>query len=66
MTTETDPLSAFVVAIGSITQKLDKLQQLAGDHLGHSPDSIHWGHVDDAKRIDGALGQILRIVGLEE
>lgn len=66
MTIETDPLSAFVVAIGSITQKLNCLSELATDHLGHSPDSIHWGHVADAKRVDVALGDILRIAGVEE
>lgn len=52
---------AYLAGAAAIHIKLTRLQQLAGDHCGHDPDAIHWGHVGDLGRVDQALDDLLAI-----
>ena len=52
---------AYLARAAAIHNKLTRLQQLAADHFGHSPDAIHWGHVGDLGRVDQALDDLLAI-----
>ncbi len=61
MTTQTTAIDAYLARATAIHIKLDRLQQLAGDHFGHDPHSIHWGHVGDLGRVDQALDDLLAI-----
>ena len=54
-------LDAYLARTAAIHAKLERLQQLAGDHFGHDPDAIHWGHVGDLGRVDQALDDLLAI-----
>ena len=61
MTTQTTALDAYLARAAAISIKLARLQQLADDHFGHSPEAIHWGHVGDLGRVDQALDDLLAI-----
>ena len=61
MTTQTTAIDAYLARATDIHIKFARLQQLAGDHFGHDPHSIHWGHVGDLGRVDQALDNLLAI-----
>lgn len=63
MTTQTTALDAYLARAAAIHIKLTGLQQLADDHFGHDPESIHWGYVDELGRVDQALDGLLAIFG---
>jgi hypothetical protein len=62
----TSSQAAFVSAIARISAKLETLQALAADHMGHSPDDINWGHVGSAHALEEALAECLEIAGIEK
>lgn len=61
MNTQPTAIDAYLARAAAIHIKLARLQQLADDHFGHNPDSIHWGHVGDLGRVDQALDELLAI-----
>lgn len=61
MNTKPTALDAYLARAAAIHIKLDRLQQLADDHFGHSPDAICWGHVGDLGRVDQTLDDLLAI-----
>ena len=61
MNTPPNPLDTYLARNTAIHAKLAQLQQLADDHFGHDPDTIHWGHVGDLGRVDQALDDLLAI-----
>ena len=61
MNTKTTATDAYLARAAAIHIKLARLQQLADDHFGHDPDTIHWGHVGDLGRVDQALDDMLAI-----
>ena len=61
MNTKTNAIDAYLARAAAIHIKLARLQQLADDHFGHSPDAIHWGHVGDLGRVDQALDDLLAL-----
>ena len=63
MNTKTTAIDTYLARTAAIHIKLARLQQLADDHFGHSPDAIHWGHVGDLGRVDQALDDRLAIFG---
>jgi hypothetical protein len=64
--TQQTAIDAYLACATAIRAKLARLQQLAGDHLGHDPDAINWGHVGDLGRVDAALNDLLAIFGAEQ
>jgi hypothetical protein len=56
-------LDAYLAHTAAIHAKLERLQQLADDHLAHDPDAIHWGHVGDLGRVEAGLSELLAIFG---
>jgi len=56
-------LDAYLACTAAIYAKLERLQQLADDHFGHNPDTIHWGHVGDLRRVEAGLDELLAIFG---
>lgn len=54
-------LDAYLARTAAIHARLERLQQLADNHFGHDPDTIHWGHVGDLGRVDQALDDLLAI-----
>jgi hypothetical protein len=63
MNTETIAIDTYLARAAAIHVKLARLQQLADDHFGHDPHTIHWGHVGDLGRVDQALVDLLAIFG---
>lgn len=61
MNTKTIALDAYLARAAAIQIKLARLRQLADDHFGHDPDTIHWGHVGDLGRVDQVLDDLLAI-----
>jgi len=61
MNTKTNAIDAYLARTAAVHIKLARLQQLADDHFGHSPDAIHWGHVGDLGRVDQALDDLLAL-----
>ena len=61
MNTKTNAIDAYLARTAAVHIKLARLQQLADDHFGHSPDAIHWGHVGDLGRVDHALDDLLAL-----
>ena len=59
-------LDAYLARTAAIHAKLERLQQLADDHFGHTPDAIHWGHVGDLGRVEAGLEGLLAIFGGDE
>ena len=59
MTTQPTALDAYLARSAAIHAKLAQLQQLANEHFGHDPDSIHWGHVGDLGRVEAGLDELL-------
>ncbi len=62
MTTTPTALDTYLQRLPLILDKIEALRQLAGDHFGHDPDTIHWGHVGDIGRVDQALDDLLAIL----
>lgn len=62
MTTQPNALDTYLQRLPMIRDKIDALRQLAADHFGHDPDTIHWGHVGDLGRVDQALDDLLAIL----
>ena len=63
MDTKQTTLDAYLARTAAIHAKLERLQQLADDHLGHDPDAIHWGHVGNLGRVEAGLDELLAILG---
>lgn len=61
MTNQPTALDTYLQRLPMIRDKIEALRQLAADHFGHQPDSIHWGHVGDLGRVDQALDDLLAI-----
>lgn len=61
MNTKTLPIAAYLERYDAIRGKLDALQELAKDHFGHDPDTLHWGHVGDLVRVEEGLDALLAI-----
>ena len=59
-------LDAYLAHTAAIHAKLERLQQLADDHFGHDPDTIHWGHGGDLGRVEAGLDEFLAIFGGDE
>ncbi len=51
-------LDVYLARTATIRAKLERLQQLAENHLGHVPDAIHWGHVGDIGRVEAGLDEL--------
>jgi hypothetical protein len=66
MNTKQTAIDAYLARATAIRAKLARLQQLAGDHFGHDPDAINWGHVGDLGRLETALDDLLAIFGGEQ
>jgi len=60
-TTQQTALDAYLQRNAAIRSKIEALQQLADNHFGHDPDTIHWGHVGDLGRVDAGLDEVLAI-----
>jgi hypothetical protein len=56
-----DARAAYAARTAQVHAKLARLQQLANDHFGHDPDTVHWGHVGDLGRVEQALDDLLAI-----
>lgn len=54
-------IDAYLARAAAIHTKLARLQQLADDHFGHDPETIHWGHVGDLGRVEAGLDEWLAI-----
>lgn len=61
MNTKPTAIDAYLARAAAIHIKLTRLQQLADEHFGHDPDTIHWGHVGDLGRVEQALDDLLAI-----
>ena len=61
MNTKTTAIDTYLARTAAIHIKVDRLRQLADNHLGHDPEAIHWGHVGDLGRVDQALDDLLAI-----
>ncbi len=61
MNTKPTATDAYLARAAAIRIKLARLQQLADDHFGHDPDTMHWGQVGDLGRVDQALDDLLSI-----
>ena len=59
-------LDSYLARTAAIHVKLERLQQLADDHFGHDPDTIHWGHGGDLGRVEAGLDEFLAIFGGDE
>ena len=51
----------YIAKAADIQNKIAQLQQQAGEHFGHNPDDVHWGHVGDLERVQELLNQILNV-----
>lgn len=65
MNTQPTAIDTYLQRLPLILDKIDALRQLAGDHFGHDPDTLHWGHVGDLGRVDQALDDLLAIFDAE-
>ena len=61
MSTQPNALDTYLQRLPMIRDKIEALRQLANDHFGHDPDTIHWGHVGDLGRVDQVLDDLLAI-----
>ena len=61
MSTQPNALDTYIQRLPMIRDKIEVLRQLADEHFGHDPDTIHWGHVGDLGRVDQALDDLLAI-----
>ncbi len=61
MSTRPNALDTYLQRLPMIHDKIEALRQLADDHFGHNPDTVHWGHVGDLGRVDQALDDLLAI-----
>ena len=61
MSTQPNALDTYLQRLPMIRDKIEVLRQLADEHFGHDPDTIHWGHVGDLGRVDQALDDLLAI-----
>jgi hypothetical protein len=66
MNAQQTALDAYLTRTAAIHAKLERLQQLADDHFGHDPDTIHWGHGGDLGRVEAGLDEFLAIFGGDE
>ena len=60
-TTQQTAHDAYLERYAAICRQIEALQQLAEDHFGNNPDSIHWGHVGDLGRVKAGLDDVLAI-----
>lgn len=56
----------FMVAVNAISDKLELLSEYMDDHMGVSPEEIHWGHVGSANHILEKLNEIIEFAGIEK
>ncbi|MFN4343088.1 MAG: hypothetical protein ACK4FE_13825 [Azonexus sp.] len=61
MNAKSTAIDAYLARTAAIHAKLERLQQLADDHFGHDPDTLHWGHVGDLGRVETGLDELLAI-----
>lgn len=61
MNTKTTALDTYLARAAALHIKLARLWQLADDHFGYDPATIHWGQVGDLGRVDQALDDLLAI-----
>ena len=66
MNAQQTALDAYLTRTAAIHAQLERLQQLADDHFGHDPDTIHWGHRGDLGRVEAGLDEFLAIFGGDE
>lgn len=57
-------LHAFVGHVGRATELLAALQEHLDDHMGVSPDGVHWGHVGSACKAVQDLEELCRFLGV--
>ena len=60
-TTKQTAHDAYLERYAAICSQIEALQQLAEDHFGHNPDTLHWGHVGDLGRVKAGLDDVLAI-----
>jgi len=60
-TTKQTAHDAYLERYAAICRQIEALQQLAEDHFGHNPDTLHWGHVGDLGRVEAGLDDVLAI-----
>ena len=60
-TTQQTAHDAYLERYAAICRQIEALQQLAEDHFGHNPDTLHWGHVGDLGRVKAGLDDVLAI-----
>lgn len=59
MTAKPTALETYLQRLPMILDKIEALRQLTGDHFGHNPVAIHWGHAGDLGRVKQALNDLL-------
>lgn len=63
MTRET-AATAFLARLDTCRSLLQALSAHVDDHLGASPDEVHWGHVGSAAKIEAELKEMAQFLGL--
>lgn len=56
--------TAFTHSIENCRQLLEQLQAHVGNHLDCNPETVHFGHVGDAQRLEGLLHCVCNESGL--
>ncbi|MCL2107046.1 MAG: hypothetical protein FWH26_08340 [Oscillospiraceae bacterium] len=64
--TKQTALEAYAAALAEMRDTLAALTAHADDHLGTTPEEIHWGHVGSANHVNDLLGEIAGFLGLRE
>lgn len=59
-----DPVRAFIGNVGQALETLEKIKAHLEDHLGTSPEDIHWGHVGSAGKAAEDLKEIARFLNV--
>lgn len=64
MSDRNDPTKAFVGNVDRAVALLDALRLHFDDHMGVSPDKVHWGHVGSAGKAREDLEELCRFLGV--
>lgn len=63
--TNTDCTESFIAHKVAVEDLLDAIATRVSDHLGHSPDSLHWGHAGTMAAIEEKLKEVALFMGLD-
>lgn len=59
-------LDAFIKKIGETELLLSKISEHIANHMGVSPDEVHWGHVGSASHVTTTLENLCEFMGISE